>query len=68
MDYSALRNTLPIDFNSIRDLAAAEPGTPKSRLLMAVPFIGKDVPSHSSEFAHPDALIVIIEILSLNFD
>ena len=31
--------------------------TPRSRLLMAVPFIGKDVPSRSSEFAHPDALI-----------
>ena len=24
---------------------------------MAVPFVGKDVPSQSSEFAHPDALI-----------
>ena len=31
--------------------------TPFSRLVMAVPFIGKDVPSHSSEFAHPDVLI-----------
>nr|CCA25882.1 hypothetical protein ALNC14_120260 [Albugo laibachii Nc14] len=28
-----------------------------SRLLLAVPFIGKDVPSRSSEFAHPDILI-----------
>lgn len=28
-----------------------------SRLLLAVPFIGKDVPSRSSEFAHPDVLI-----------
>ena len=24
---------------------------------MAVPFVGKDVPSRSSEFAHPDVLI-----------
>src|SRR5690242_857488 len=30
---------------------------PKSRRLVAVPFIGKDVPSHASEFAHPDVLI-----------
>lgn len=29
----------------------------QSRLLLAVPFIGKDVPSRSSEFAHPDVLI-----------
>ncbi|RHY98210.1 hypothetical protein DYB35_004616 [Aphanomyces astaci] len=28
-----------------------------SRLLLAVPFVGKDVPSRSSEFAHPDVLI-----------
>lgn len=28
-----------------------------SRGLLAVPFIGKDVPSRSSEFAHPDILI-----------
>jgi hypothetical protein len=24
---------------------------------MAVPFVGKDVPSRASEFAHPDVLI-----------
>jgi hypothetical protein len=39
------------------DIAMADPRTPKSRLLMAVPFVGKDVPSQASEFAHPDALI-----------
>ena len=33
------------------------PCCPLSRRLMAVPFIGKDVPSVSSEFAHPDVLI-----------
>lgn len=32
-------------------------GNSNSRLLLAVPFIGKDVPSRSSEFAHPDVLI-----------
>jgi len=31
--------------------------TPLSRKLMAVPFVGKDVPSRSSEFAHPDVVI-----------
>eukprot|EP01012_Entosiphon_sulcatum_P024255 TRINITY_DN29428_c0_g1_i1.p1 TRINITY_DN29428_c0_g1~~TRINITY_DN29428_c0_g1_i1.p1 ORF type:complete len:4234 (+),score=586.19 TRINITY_DN29428_c0_g1_i1:35-12736(+) len=33
------------------------PNAPLSRRLMAVPFIAKDVPSRSSEFAHPDVLI-----------
>jgi hypothetical protein len=39
------------------DLAAIDPLTPESRKLLAVPFIGKDVPSRSSEFAHPDVLM-----------
>lgn len=30
---------------------------PPARQLVAVPFLGKDVPSASSEFAHPDVLI-----------
>ena len=30
---------------------------PQSRRLLAVPFVGKDVPSHAAEFSHPDALI-----------
>jgi len=30
---------------------------PRSRLKLAVPFVGKDVPSQSSEFAHPDVII-----------
>merc|ERR1719399_772212 len=33
-------------------LAAADPKTPFSRKVLAVPFVGKDVPSKSSEFAH----------------
>jgi hypothetical protein len=32
-------------------------GTPKSRRLLAVPFVGKDRPSATSEFSHPDVLI-----------
>ncbi len=34
-----------------------EPEMPQSRKLTAVPFLAKDVPSRSSEFAHPDVLI-----------
>ncbi|RNF03803.1 hypothetical protein TraAM80_05547, partial [Trypanosoma rangeli] len=30
---------------------------PMSRRLMAIPFVAKDVPSRSSEFAHPDVVI-----------
>ena len=32
-------------------------GSPKSRKLLAVPFVGKDRPSPTSEFSHPDVLI-----------
>lgn len=37
--------------------AAPADGAPQSRRLLAVPFVGKDVPSHAAEFSHPDALI-----------
>lgn len=30
---------------------------PTTRKFLAVPFVGKDVPSRASEFAHPDILI-----------
>ena len=30
---------------------------PRSRLKLAIPFVGKDVPSRSSEFAHPDVVL-----------
>ena len=43
------------------DLSLYTPETlakmPTSRRLMAVPFLAKDVPSRSSEFAHPDVVI-----------
>jgi len=38
----------------------------KARLLMAVPFVGKDVPSRHSEFAHPEVLIGL-SILSYRY-
>ena len=34
-----------------------DPNMPESRKLVAVPFVGKDVPSRASEFAHPDVVI-----------
>ncbi|CAE8619966.1 unnamed protein product [Polarella glacialis] len=40
-----------------RQLKAVDAKAPFSRLVMAVPFVGKDVPSRSSEFAHPDVAI-----------
>jgi hypothetical protein len=39
------------------DLTADSDKMPLSRKLSAVPFIAKDVPSRSSEFAHPDVVI-----------
>ena len=39
------------------DLERVDKNTPASRKLMAVPFVGKDVPSHASEFAQPDVLL-----------
>lgn len=45
---------------SAEDLARAlaiDPKVPISRRLLAVPFVGKDVPSTSSEFSHPDVVI-----------
>jgi hypothetical protein len=38
-------------------LAVTEPHMPRSRVKLAIPFLGKDVPSNASEFAHPDVII-----------
>ena len=38
-------------------LLANEPHMPRSRVKLAIPFLGKDCPSRASEFAHPDVLI-----------
>ena len=42
-----------------------DPHVPRSRLKLAVPFIGKDVPSKASEFAHPDIIIGTLYLLTL---
>ena len=34
-------------------LIAAEPNMPRSRFKLAIPFLGKDVPSHASESPTP---------------
>lgn len=39
------------------DMQQVDPNMPPSRKYTAVPFVGKDVPSRASEFAHPDVLI-----------
>jgi hypothetical protein len=41
----------------IERLEALKASIPMSRKLLAVPFVGKDVPSRASEFSHPDVLI-----------
>ena len=37
--------------------SAVDPHMPRTRWKLAIPFISKDVPSRSSEFAHPDVVI-----------
>ena len=52
------------------DLAQAlalDPHMPKSRRLTAVPFVGKDVPSRSSEFSHPD-ITIGLTILAFRYE
>jgi len=36
---------------------ATDPNMPLSRTRLAIPFVGKDVPSPTNEFAHPDIII-----------
>ena len=38
-------------------VAKLDPHMPDTRRYLAIPFEGKDVPSKSSEFAHPDITI-----------
>jgi hypothetical protein len=35
----------------------SDPRMPRSRLHLAIPFVGKDAPSSASEFAHPDVTV-----------
>lgn len=60
-------NRVSFGLLTMADLEMADPRTPKSRLLMAVPFVGKDVPSQSSEFAHPD-VVIGLSILAYRYE
>ena len=40
---------------------------PRSRLKLAIPFVGKDVPSAASEFAHPD-IIIGLTVLAFRYE
>lgn len=45
----------------------SQPGLPESRRLLAVPFVGKDVPSETNEFAHPD-IVIGLTILAYRYE
>lgn len=53
--------------NEMAQQLATNPAMPPSRLLLAVPFIGKDSPSLTSEFTHPD-VIIGLTILAYRYD
>ena len=48
-------------------LMHTEPHMPRSRFKLAVPFVGKDVPSRASEFAHPD-IIIGLTVLAYRYE
>jgi len=48
-------------------LKETEPHMPRSRSKLAIPFVGKDVPSRASEFAHPD-IIIGLSILAYRYE
>ncbi len=50
-------NRVSFGLLSEQDVARQPPNAPASRALVAVPFVGKDVPTSGSEFAHPDIQI-----------
>ena len=43
------------------------PNMPRSRFVTAIPFVGKDMPSQSSEFAHPD-IVMGLSILAYRYE
>ncbi|KAH8066222.1 hypothetical protein JL722_639 [Aureococcus anophagefferens] len=46
-----------LDATDLQRALAQDPRMPLSRRVLAIPFVGKDTPSRSSEFAHPDVII-----------
>jgi len=46
---------------------AEDPNMPMTRAKLAVPFVGKDVPAKSSEYAHPD-IVIGLTILAYRYE
>lgn len=44
-----------------------DPKMPQSRTMTAIPFVGKDVPSQRSEFAHPD-IVISLTVLAFRYE
>ena len=63
-----LKKTDRVNFGllSTEDLLT-QANVPQARKLLAVPFVGKDVPSKSSEFSHPDVKIAF-SILAYRYE
>jgi len=59
VDEAAEDATTESDYHLEREVlgGAVMSSVPLSRRLLAVPFVGKDVPSRSAEFSHPDVLL-----------
>ena len=56
-----------LNADDLRRAKALDAFMPSSRAVLAVPFVGKDVPSRSSEFAHPD-IIIGLTILAYRYE
>lgn len=46
-----------LSMSEYKRLLSADPLMPRSRVKLAIPFAGKDVPSSASEYAHPDITV-----------
>ena len=56
-----------LNADDLKRAKAQDAFMPSSRAVLAVPFVGKDVPSRSSEFAHPD-IIIGLTILAYRYE
>ena len=56
-----------LSMSEYEELTRLEPMMPRSRFKLAIPFVGKDVPSRASEFAHPD-IIIGLTILAYRYE
>ena len=56
-----------LSMHEYQRLLQSEPHMPRSRLKLAIPFVGKDVPSRASEFAHPD-IIIGLTVLAYRYE